>query len=363
MFAMKLVAQAKLLTTSAQASALRETLEQANAACNWVSAWAWEHQTFGQWSIHKACYYTVRDQFSLSAQLTVRVIAKVTDAYKLDRKTQRTFSPTGSIAYDDRILRWKVSVSEVSIWTMHGRQTIPFVCGQRQRDLLQTQQGETDLAYRDGCFYLFATCNVEEPAPSDVTGVLGCDLGIVNILTDSDGTVYSGGAVTGLRRRCRRLRQKLQAKRTRSAKRLLKKRRRKERRFSTDVNHCVSKAVVATAQGTGRAIALEDLKGIRDRVTVRRNQRATLHSWSFNQLVRFVTYKAKQRGVPVVLVDPRNTSRTCPSCGCIDKRNRPTQSKFSCVQCGFAGLADHIAACNIASRADVNLPYVADRLV
>ena len=72
-----------------------------------------------------------------------------------------------------------------------------------------------------------------------------------------------------------------------------------------------------------------------------------------------MTYKAKCAGVPVCLVDPRNTSRTCPACGHVDKANRPSQAKFSCVICGFAGLADHIAAVNIGRRAAVNPPIVA----
>ena len=115
------------------------------------------------------------------------------------------------------------------------------------------------------------------------------------------------------------------------------------------------------AQGTRRAIALEDLGGIRKRVTVRRDQRATLHarSGSFFQLRAFLTYKAQLAGVTVIPVDPRHTSRTGPHCGCVDKRNRPAQSKFACVSCGFSGFADHIAARNIASRAVVNPPNVA----
>jgi hypothetical protein len=63
-----------------------------------------------------------------------------------------------------------------------------------------------------------------------------------------------------------------------------------------------------------------------------------------------------------VLVDPRNTSRTCPACGYIDKANRVSQSVFACVVCGFSGLADHIAALNIRilGRAAVIRPYVSD---
>jgi IS605 OrfB family transposase len=134
----------------------------------------------------------------------------------------------------------------------------------------------------------------------------------------------------------------------------------KEQRFAKDTNHCISKRIVAKAQDTRRGIALEDLGGIRDRVTVRRRQRATLHSWSFDDLQQKIAYKARRVGVPVVWVDPRNTSRTCPECGCIDKHNRPSQSRFQCVACGFSGLADHIAAVNISRRASVNRPHASD---
>jgi hypothetical protein len=85
--------------------------------------------------------------FGLSAQAIVRFISKVADAYKGDRRASRTFRPKGSIAYDDRILRWNLATSSMSIWRLNGRQSIPFVCGERQRALLATRHGETDLAY------------------------------------------------------------------------------------------------------------------------------------------------------------------------------------------------------------------------
>ena len=356
---MKLIAQVKLLPTLEQADALRKTLERANAACQFVSDTAWETKTFRQYDLHHKCYQAVREQFGLSAQVVVRAIAKVADAYKLDRKTKRTFKTTGSIAYDDRIMSWRLQDQTVSIWTVNGRHRIPFVCGERQLELLQTQQGESDLGQYKGMFFLSATCEVEEPKPVDVEGALGVDLGVTNIAVDSDGEVHKASHINNVRHRHRRLRAKLQAKGTRSAKRKLKRLSGKERRFAKDTNHCISKKLVAKAKDTNRAIALEDLQGIRERVTVRRKQRATLHSWGFFQLRSFVTYKARRVGVPIFVVDPRNTSRTCPACGHVDKANRPSQSKFSCVVCGFAGLADHIAAVNIGRRAAVNPPIVA----
>ena len=356
---MKLIAQVKLQTTPEQLDALKLTMQSANRACDYISSVAWEKKTFGQYALHKLVYQDTRKQFGLSAQVTVHCISKVVDAYKLDKRRKRRFKSQGAITYDDRILSWQVSNSQVSIWTMSGRIKIPFVCGDKQRELLKTRQGEADLIlFRDHC-YLSATCDIADPEPLSSEGVLGIDLGVVNIAVDSDGHTYSGKTVRNVRYRHRRLRTKLQKKGTRSAKRLLKKLSGKEARFAKDVNHTISKQVVKLAQGTRRAIALEDLGGIRTRVTARRDQRATLHSWSFFQLRAFLEYKSKLAGVTVIAVDPRNTSRTCPVCGCVDKRNRPSQSKFSCVACGYSGFADHIAARNIASRAVVNPPNVA----
>lgn len=350
----KLTAQAKLQASPEQHQALYCTMTSANEAANYISQRAWETQTFRQYDLHRLVYYNTRQSFGLSAQMVVRVEAKVADAYKLDRRTRREFRPLGSITYDSRILSWSVERHTVSIWTVAGRMTIPFAAGERALRLLEGRAGEADLVFQDGHFYLFQTCEVDEPPPGEVEAFLGIDLGIVNIATDSEGMTYSGGQVNGLRHRHRRLRAKLQAKGTRAARRLLAKRRRQESRFARHVNHCISKQIVATAKGTGRGIALEDLKGIRRRVTARKPQRATLSSWSFAQLGSFIRYKAALAGVPVVLVDPRNTSRTCPQCGTVDRANRPSQAFFSCVSCGLAGPADTVAAVNIGRRAVCN---------
>jgi len=356
---MKLIAQIKLLPTPDQAAALKLTLKQSNAACQYLSDIVWESKIFRQYDLHHKCYLTVREKFGLSAQIVVRAIAKVTNAYKLGHKIKLTFKPNGSIAYDDRILSWRFRDQTVSIWTVGGRIRIPFVCSEQQLELLQSRRGESDLSISKDLFFLSATCEVDEAEPIDAESIMGVDLGIINIAVDSDGEIHSASHINNVRYRHRQFRTKLQVKGSRSAKRKLKKLAGKERRFANNVNHLISKQLVAKAKDTNRAIALEDLEGIRSRVTVRRSQRATLHNWAFYQLRTFITYKAKRYGVPVILVDPRNTSRTCPSCGYIDKANRPNQATFSCVVCGFAGLADHIAAINIGRRAVVNPPIVA----
>jgi IS605 OrfB family transposase len=127
---------------------------------------------------------------------------------------------------------------------------------------------------------------------------------------------------------------------------------RKQRRFVRDVNHCVSKKLVVKAATAGKALALEDLSGIRERANgFNREMRWLLGNWAFDQLRRFVAYKAEAAGVPVYAVDPRNTSRTCHACGHYDPANRKSQARFLCLSCGLDAGADHNAALNIRARA------------
>lgn len=351
---MKLTAKVKL--ESGDKHALLRTLEAANECADWISEQAWHAKTFAPYSIHKVTYTEARIRTGLTAQVVIRAISKVADSYKLDKKVQRTFRPHGAIAYDPRILRWDIAKRRVSIWTVEGRREFSFVGGERQYALLATQHGESDLIYQRGEFYLAATCDAPEAAPISAAGFLGVDLGIAQIAVDSDGRQYSGSQIKSVRCRHRRLRRKLQKKQTRAAKRRLKKLSGKEQRFARHTNHVISKEIVACAEGTQRGLKLEDLSGIRDRVDTvcRRKQRVILHSWAFHQLFAFISYKAALAGVPLALVNPRNTSRECSACGCVEKRNRPNQSKFRCVSCGFAAHADWNAALVIRSRPAVS---------
>ncbi len=358
---MKLTAQIKLLPTPEQAQLIKQTLEEANAACNYISIQAWENKTFRQFDLHKLVYYDVRNRFQLSAQATVRCISKVADAYKVSKKVARKFKAHGGIAFDHKNLSYKLESMEVSIWTVQGRQRIKFAAGKKQMELLSGQRGESDLCLVNNEFYLLATCDAETPEPIDVESVLGVDLGIINLAADSDGDNFSGADVQRNRLKFEHRRKNLQKKGTKSAKRKLKKLSGKQARFQKHVNHTISKQLVQKAQDTHRAIALEDLSGIRE-APVRHSQRSKHSNWSFYQLRQFISYKAKRAGVTVIIVDPCNTSRTCPQCGCVDKANRRTQSLFSCVSCGFSAPADTVAAVNISARAAVNLPMVSGQI-
>lgn len=357
---MKLTAKVKLQPTADQHRYLLQTLERANAACDYISERAWETKTFGTFRLQKLVYSEVRTRLDLTAQIVVRIVSKVADAYRLDKKAQRTFRKHGAIAYDDRILKWYTDARRVSIWSIGGRLNIAYQAGERQRELLRYQKGESDLVYSKGTFFLLATCEIPDPTEQETETALGVDMGIVNLAVDSDAHFYSGEAVERARQRLHKTRRRLQKCGTKRARRKLKHLSGKQTRFQRDVNHGISKRLVEHAQRTNRAIAIENLEGIRTRTrAMRREQRGKHSNWSFAALRGMIEYKAKLAGIPVRVVAPEYTSQHCPVCGHISKENRRTQSQFLCCDCGYENHADAAAAINISVWATVISPHVA----
>jgi putative transposase len=370
---MKIVVQVRLMPTPEVASALECTLRACNDAANWLSGQAHERGEASRRALQGFAYRDLKGR-GLSAQPALHVLRKVADAYSTLKANIRSgnlgkpgskrrrraeskpvaFRPDAAQPYDDRCLSWQVDEQTVSIWTTSGRMRgVRFACSGRARELLAGhRKGETDLVHRGGMWFLIATCEVPEADTFEPDGFIGVDVGIANIATASTGYRAAGRGLNRHRKRQLELRRKLQKKGTKSAKRRLRHRRRKEQRYAANVNHIISKKIVTEAERTSRGIALEDLGGIRQRVRLRKPQRVTLHSWAFAQLGRFVEYKARRAGVPLVYVDPAYTSQECAECHHIEKNNRVDQARFICRRCGVVAHADRNASHVIAHRGE-----------
>lgn len=358
---MKLTLQTQLLPDPAQDEALRATVGRFNEAANWVAGELFDRKVTNKRLAQKLVYRELRDRFALTAQTAILVIHRVCEAYKRDKDVRPKFRPNAAITYDPRVMRF-IGLDKVNLWTLAGRLVIPMLVGKYQSERFDAAKKQADLVLRhDGKWFLLITVEVPEGTPIPATDFIGIDLGVVNIATDSDGGQMSGEKVEKARRKYGDRREKLQeaaserrqsGKRPRSIRRKLARDKAKESRYKADVNHCTTKAYVANAKGTGRGIAIEDLGGIRDRVTARGGDaRNRLSGWSFFQFRSFLSYKAAIAGVPVVAVDPAYTSQDCAECGHRDRKNRKTQATFRCVSCGHEDNADRNAARNIRARA------------
>jgi len=353
-----LTVRCKLKPSEKHVGAIEETLEIFADACTWINQNV-DPKIRGKIRIQHLIYQDVRAKYGLSSNLTIRAIARVAANRKTAGENKiKGFQPT-SIDYDQKIFQYREADEQVSLTLLHGRERIPLDIGNYQRNLLKGQKptSSTLVKERSG-YYMNIQVKSEAPDPIKTDKVIGVDLGITDLAVTSDGETYSGSEVKRVRNHFVQLRASLQkkaSKGTRSSRRrcreLLKRLSGKEQRFQKWVNHGISKRIVQSAIETKSAIALEDLSGIRQ--TSNRRIKS-LHTWAFYQLREFVSYKALAAGIPVFLVEPAYTSKTCHQCHHIGDRKG---KEFSCPICGWRGDADYNGAKNIADLgAVVNQP-------
>jgi len=339
----------KLQVNAEQTAALLETLRRFANACNDILRVSRETHTTNRVKLQYLCYRDIKTRYGLQANLVIRAIARVAEAAKKKRRDTwpRKFKPT-SMSLDQRTFSFNEKRWEISISTVNGRLKLPLAIGDFQRGLLSGQKPTSaTLCYnrRTKKFYINIVVERKIPSPARNGDVIGVDRGIYNLATMSSGLKFSGRQAMHIRRRYARLRQALQTRGTKGAKRLLKRLSGKERRWMADLNHRISRRIVQSCK-PGDVIVMEDLRYIRDRIRIAKKQRLIHYSWAFGQLGRFIEYKAADCGITVVYVDPRHTSQRCAKCGHTSNNNR-NRHLFRCKACGYTANADVNAAVNI----------------
>lgn len=85
----------------------------------------------------------------------------------------------------------------------------------------------------------------------------------------------------------------------------------------------------------------------------------TLEGMKYSRVLRLMRLSAvkgcllgigEKRSMRVHTTPAPYTSQECPECHQVARANRPSQAEFKCVECGFEGDADHVAARNINNR-------------
>ena len=376
----------QLNPTPEQAHLLKATLEQHTACFNAVAHEGFTTGCHNGVELHKRTYYPLRSQYpDLPAQLVCAARVKATEAVKsaLTWKVKKeqaypkkvetakkqdkpipAFKPVrcphseiACIRYDQRSSWVKWDTMTCSLATVDGRIELPFTVPAHLLQYVGHKVCSADLCYRKGHYTLHIVVSIPEPSIPPTTTVVGVDLGLNRPAVTSTRQFLGDKRWKEQERRTFRLKRKLQAKGTRSAKRHLKKLSGKQFRRRRDHDHVLSKRIVQNTP-EGSTIVLENLKHIRDtskmgrgkQESKKRDNKRRLHSWSFAQLYSFVEYKAQARGIQVVKIDPRHTSQTCSKCGHQARTNRRSQSVFHCRSCGYQLNADLNAARNIREK-------------
>lgn len=347
---------------------LDRTVQTYTAGMNYVSAVVYTlGKPKGSAALQKIVYPALREQIGLKSQMSCNVVRQVTGTYRaLQEQVKAKKSEWQQITYAPASMTFSfgrdfsLDGDEIGLTTLEGRRKYRFFRYPHMEQYLDGSWkfGASKLVkHQDGTYY-FHLCCERETETREVTKsstFMGVDAGqnflAVASTTDRKCRFFCGGRAKDLRNIFSTMRKRLQSKGTRSAKRMLKHLSGRERRLMTDMNHRVSKEIVRFAgQNKVDVIGLEDLTGIRDRTETSKTQRYTHHSWAFFELQSFIEYKAREKGISTVFIDPAYTSQTCPRCNHISKNNRHRKS-FVCECCGHSLHADLIGARNIEARA------------
>jgi len=197
--------------------------------------------------------------------------------------------------------------------------------------------------------------------------VVGLDRGVTNALADSDGELYEnhrflqrsedelGELQKGLARK------KKGSTRRRKAVARVAKLHRHIKNQRTDHFHKLSRQLVDNYD----LIILEDLKiknmtktpepvpnpdepgqFLPNGKAAKAGLNKAILDSGWGILQQMIEYKAEDAGTQIILVNPRNTSRTCHECSFVAKGNRDKET-FACLECGHTDHADVNAARNI----------------
>jgi putative transposase len=265
----------KLDPTPKQASDMDATLKAFAKACNCAANTARGIGSTNKVKVQHACYREIRETFGLSANLAIRAIARACAALKDPKRMHSTFEPT-SIDYDARIFAFHEWNWTFGLTLLSGRAKIATCLGGRQKSLLAGCKPTAAVLVkrRDGQYFLHIQLSGEAPPEIETKGVLGVDLGRRRVAVDSDGTIHEATEVNRVRKHYPKVRRSASAKGTRKSKRLSG----RETRHQRAINHVISRRIVDTARQTRRAIALEDLVGIRVGTKVRKAERYRHHT-------------------------------------------------------------------------------------
>ena len=374
----------RINVTPEQETLFRQATEQYRQACNFVSQYIFDNAfDLAYLSLNRALYAEIRSRFGLKSQMAQSCIKTVIAKYKtvkeqLFQNPYRYKDENGDWKRITKTLEWLWKPiffgrpqadlvrdrdysfvdggKTLSINTLGGRVKRPFFSEHFAAYLDGSYVlGTAKLVELNGLWYLHipVTKEVEDFEKENVRHVVGIDRGLrfLAVSYDEQGKTafVSGKKIATKRRKFQEVRQRLQSKGTKSAKRRLKAISGRENRWMSDVNHQISKTLVRK-YGENTLFVLEDLTGVSFEelnLSRRKKQNYALRNWSFYQLEQFLSYKAHENKSEVLKVSAKYTSQRCPKCGTIHKENRDHNKHFYACQCGYRSNDDRVGAINI----------------
>ena len=337
---------------------LSETITEWNRGCQLAvnEAWGTCHTRS---DVQKLAYDRVREETSLGSQHAVLATHQAAESIKQRREADGSkpeFSAP-SVVYDTRTMTL-FDDDSVSLTTVESRVRCPIALPEDESayphgylDDDDWEPAKTALYYRDGEFFLhlgFRKEKHEVTLPEEDASVLGVSLGVDNLAVTSTARFFPAAELNHRQREFADVENALEAVGTRSAKRSLRRAGTRQERHARDRLHTIANEIVEEADGYAcDAIAFGEI----DRVLDELPGAEPFHEWAFQTLFQFVEYKAADRDIGVVVVNPEYTTQRCTGCGFTHPQNRDLErNHFTCLKCGYEQQDDYNAAKNIGFR-------------
>lgn len=203
---------------------------------------------------------------------------------------------------------------------------------------------------------VYYTQQTEQPGD----GITGIDLGIINLacvaFQDGDSILYSGKAILDSDRYYQKRAAKCKPsgwngnghQQSRQSKRNKSYRRKAGNSRNLAIHNVTRNIIDECVRRNIGTIVIGDLKGIRYNKDFGKAGNQKLYAWAFAEVLRQIQYKAEEVDIEVILVNERNTSKTCHVCGIIGKRVE--RGNFICPDCQIEINADVNGAFNILNK-------------
>jgi len=303
-----------------------------------------------QFKLHKDTYRDSRKLYpELKSQYIIKTEQDVIAKYKSAKSNKhRLDAPVQSnrlyCQLDKRLCTVRSDFKSIKITTCEKQIELDITLYKKFEQLLLTYKTSSPtIFYRNKQWYLsFSFYNDKEFVENNEC--LGVDLGLNRLIATSENYIIKGNKYNAVKRRLRYNIKCLQSKKTRSAKRHLRKISHKEYHFSINYCHHIVNHILKTYANT---IVLEDLSQIKQKNVnkgTKYNNRISQAPW---RMIRFMlSYKASALGKKVEFVKPFYTSRE-------DYRGLPNGKRKGCRYYAADGTvldADVNAANNIMLR-------------
>ena len=222
------------------------------------------------------------------------------------------------------------------------------------------QNREARLTYKDGKMFLMITKGTPKPSKYTPKGILAVDVNEKHIVVGNSHFEYIFETAIEKALYYKQLAENLKKKysspkynawlRRRGIRKKIRYFHRKARNIIEDCAKKISHKITILAKHYQYAIAREDLTNLIESLKkLPKEYRVGLIILSYRRLKHWIDWQCEKNGVPIIVIDPKGTSITCPICN--SKLVKNGYRKMICLKCRFEADRDIVAVQNIERKA------------